>query len=80
VAFARNVGRINVADLCNGLEREGAATKWGGPNGKARDDRCVRWDREIWYRQLVCSGEPAGWEVSEVEREARSGWVMLCVY
>ena len=49
------------------------AATWGGPNGKARENRGVRWEREVWCVLLGCSGEPAGWEVSEVEREVRLG-------
>ena len=73
MTFARNVGRMNVTELCNGLQRKGVAATWGGPNGKARENRGVRWEREVWCVLLVCSGEPAGWEVSVVEREVRLG-------
>ena len=56
------------------------AAKWGCPNGKAREDWCVSLQHEVWCVQVVCSGEPVGWEVLDVEREVRLGWVMLCVY
>jgi hypothetical protein len=49
------------------------AAKWGSANGRTREDRCLGWEREVWCVQLVCSGEPAGWEVLEVQREVRLG-------
>ena len=88
VTFARNVRRMNMADLCSGLERKGVEGKLGGPDGKARYP--LKWGQvygvEKWAGNgtlSACSkfsllslpvGRFTGWEGGTVV------WVLLCVY